>query len=86
MKVTATVRPGTQTPIDHKIFGNFIEHIEQCILGGICDPGHPLSDEKGIRRDVLEKCRELAPPILRFPGGTVIGIYHWEDHIGPVES
>jgi len=45
-----------------------------------------MSDENGIRRDVLEKCRELNPPILRFPGGTVIGIYHWEDHIGPVSQ
>ena len=75
-----------QTPIDRKIFGNFIEHIENCILGGIFDKDHPLSDENGIRTDVLEACRELAPPILRFPGGTVIGIYHWEDHVGPVSE
>lgn len=86
MNTKATVHPDKGTAIDKKIFGNFIEHIEHCILGGVCDPGHPLSDEKGIRRDVLEKCRELAPPVLRFPGGTVIGIYHWEDHIGPVEE
>ena len=72
--------------IDKKLFGNFIEHIENCILGGICDPESPLADSTGIRTDVLEKCKELAPPILRFPGGTVIGIYHWEDHVGPVEN
>lgn len=86
MNTNVRLAPGTGTVIDKKIFGSFIEHIEHCILNGICDPGHPLSDEKGIRQDVLEKCRELSPPILRFPGGTVIGIYHWEDHIGPVEN
>ena len=30
------------------------EHIENCILGGIYDAGNPLSDENGIRRDVVE--------------------------------
>lgn len=71
-------------PVDEKIFGSFIEHIENCILGGIYDADNPLSGADGIRPDVLEKCRELSPPILRFPGGTVMGIYHWQDHVGPV--
>lgn len=70
--------------IDKKLFGNFIEHIENCILGGIFDAENSRSNEQGIRLDVLEKCKELAPPILRFPGGTVIGIYHWQDHVGPL--
>ena len=73
-----------RNPVDEKIFGNFIEHIENCIQGGIYDAGHPLSDESGVRQDVLARCRELNPPILRFPGGTVMGIYHWQDHVGPV--
>lgn len=68
------------------IFGNFIEHIEDCIQGGIFDKGSSLSNEKGIRLDVLEKCKELSPTVVRFPGGTVMGIYHWEEHVGPVES
>ncbi len=72
--------------ISARLFGQFIEHIENCILGGIFDAESPLSDERGIRLDVLEKCKELAPPILRFPGGTVIGIYHWQDHVGPVSE
>lgn len=85
--MAVSVRIGAEkNRIDQKIFGNFIEHIQNCILGGIWDGGNPLSDPNGIRTDVLEKCRELAPPILRFPGGTVIGIYHWQDHVGPVEE
>ena len=82
IKINDTVK----NTIDEKIFGNFIEHIENCISGGIFDKDNPLSGDNGIRLDVLEKCKELAPPILRFPGGTVMGIYHWQDHVGPVEN
>ena len=74
-----------KTALDKRIFGNFIEHIENCILGGVFDKDNPLSDENGIRQDVLEKAKALAPTVLRFPGGTVMGIYHWEEYIGPVE-
>lgn len=77
---------GPGHPVSPLIFGNFLEHIETCIGGGVYDLGNPLSDEKGIRQDVLEKCKELGPTILRFPGGTVMGIYHWEDHVGPLGS
>lgn len=75
-----------KTALDTRIFGNFIEHIESCILGGVFDKDHPMSDENGIRLDVLEKVKELAPTVLRFPGGTVMGIYHWEDYVGPVDQ
>ena len=84
-KTELFLQPEKTAAIDDRIFGNFIEHIESCILGGICDVGNPLSDEKGIRQDVLEKCKALAPTVLRFPGGTVMGIYHWEDYVGPVD-
>ena len=86
MAIRVNISREERNPIDPKLFGSFIEHIENCILGGVFDGENPLSDKKGIRLDVLEKCRELAPPILRFPGGTVIGIYHWEDHVGPVSE
>lgn len=72
--------------IDKKIFGSFIEHIENCIEGGIVSVGNPLSNEFGIRTDVLAVCKELAPTVLRFPGGTVMGIYHWMDYVGPIQT
>ena len=75
-----------KTALDKRIFGNFIEHIENCILGGVFDKDNPLSDKNGIRQDVLSKAKALAPTVLRFPGGTVMGIYHWEEYIGPVET
>ena len=68
------------------VYGQFIEHLLNCIDGGIYDPSSPLSDDSGIRTDVLELAKALQPPILRFPGGTVMCLYHWEDAIGPLET
>ena len=71
------------TPISPLIFGQFIEFLGRSITGGIFEEGSPLSDEYGFRRDVLAKVLGLQPTILRFPGGTVTKIYHWQDGIGP---
>lgn len=65
------------------IFGQFIEYLGRCINGGIYEEGSPLSGENGFRKDVLQKVQNLNVPILRFPGGTVVKIYHWQDGIGP---
>jgi alpha-L-arabinofuranosidase len=64
------------------VYGQFIEHLGRCINGGLFEEGSPLSDGNGFRKDVLEKARRLAPPILRWPGGTFTKIYHWMDGIG----
>lgn len=76
----------TDVKINPFIFGHFIEFIENCIRGGVYDPGHPESDEGGIRQDVLEKAKGLRPTILRWPGGTFANIYHWMDAVGPIEE
>lgn len=72
--------------IDKRIFGSFIEDAENCLGRGLFWKNHPLADEKGIRQDAVALCKELAPTVLRFPGGTVMGIYHWQDYVGPVEQ
>ncbi len=69
--------------VDPKIFGHFTEHAFGNIYGGIYDPGSPLSDEDGQRRDVLELLRRAHTPLLRYPGGNFVSNYHWEDGIGP---
>lgn len=76
----------TGTQISPNIFGQFIEHLGTCIDGGIYDQSSPFSDKNGIRQDVLSLVRRLSPPVIRFPGGTVMCIYHWEDHVGPVDK
>ena len=65
------------------LFGQFIEYMGRDIEGGIYDPNSPLSDSNGIRQDVLEKAKELAPTMLRFPGGTFVKTFHWQDGVGP---
>ena len=72
--------------IDKMIYGNFVEHIGRCIYGGIYEPGSPLSDTKGFRKDVLKATQELNTTIVRWPGGNFVSGYHWEDGIGPVDK
>ena len=86
MTINVKIGKEKRNEINPMIFGNFLEHIQNCLVDGVFCENHPLSDETGIRQDVLEKCKELNPPIVRFPGGTVTNIYHWQDHIGPVNE
>lgn len=68
------------------IYGQFIEFLGRCIDQGIYYPGSPLSDPNGFRQDVREKVKGLQPPILRFPGGTMVKLYHWMDGVGAKEE
>lgn len=77
------VKTGEIQPL---IYGHFIEHLGRCVYGGIFDPGSPLADARGFRRDVLEAVKKIQCPILRWPGGNFASAYHWEDGIGPVEK
>lgn len=58
----------------------------RCIYGGIYDPGNPLSDENGFRKDVIEAMKELNVPVVRYPGGNFVATYHWLDGVGPREN
>lgn len=64
------------------IFGGFLEHFDKQIYGGVFEPGSPLSDEKGFRRDVLAALKELKVPIVRWPGGCYVSGYRWEAGVG----
>lgn len=57
----------------------------RCIYGGLYEPGSPLSDENGFRKDVIEALRELNMPVVRYPGGNFCATYHWMDGVGPKE-
>ena len=65
------------------LFGHFVEHFHRQVYGGIFEPGSPLSDERGFRTDVVDALRELAPPVVRWPGGCFVSSYHWLDGVGP---
>ncbi len=73
-------------PLDRRLFGSFLENLGRAIYGGIFDPGSPLSDNRGYRKDVLGQIRELGVPIIRYPGGNFVSGYNWLDGVGPLAN
>lgn len=69
--------------IDKRIYGSFIEHLGRAVYQGIYQPGSPLADEQGMRKDVIKLINKLNVPIVRYPGGNFVSGYHWEDGVGP---
>ena len=66
--------------IDPRIYGSFVEHLGRAVYGGIYEPGHPLADQQGFRRDVLEMVRKLNVPVVRYPGGNFVSGFNWNLH------
>lgn len=48
--------------IDRRIFSGFLEHLGRALYEAVYDPGNPLSDEHGFRRDVLDVMRPMRMP------------------------
>ena len=69
-------------PYSPMIFGGFIEHFHRQIYGGLFEPGSPLSDERGFRKDVIAAMKELRLSVVRWPGGCFASGYHWKDGVG----
>ncbi len=70
------------SPYSRMIFGGFLEHFDHQVYGGVFDPGSPLANEKGFRRDVLAALKELRTPVVRWPGGCFVSGYRWELGVG----
>lgn len=82
---TATVTidsAAPSVPYSRMLFGGFIEHFDGQIYGGLFEPGSPLSDQRGFRKDVIAALKELKLAIVRWPGGCFASGYHWKDGIG----
>lgn len=65
------------------IFGQFIEHFDNQVYGGLFDPESEFADEDGFRTDVIEALKEIKTPIVRWPGGCFVSSYHWLEGVGP---
>ena len=72
--------------VNKNIYGNFVEHLGRCVYGGIYDENSPLSNERGLRKDVMEAVKELNVSLTRYPGGNFVSNYHWKDGIGPKDQ
>ncbi|MBN1398427.1 MAG: alpha-N-arabinofuranosidase [Bacteroidetes bacterium] len=70
--------------ISKNIYGHFAEHLGRCIYGGFwVGENSSIPNTHGIRNDVIAAIREIAPPVIRWPGGCFADTYHWKDGIGP---
>jgi alpha-N-arabinofuranosidase len=79
-----TIDSGRQiAPIDHHLFGSFLEHLGRAIYEGIYDPKSKFADSNGFRTDVIKEVHDLGVPIVRYPGGNFVSGYHWLDGVGP---
>jgi len=86
LDATATVDPARARPFNRMIFGQFLEPFHRQVYGGAFDPGSPLADAAGFRLDVVEALRELRVPIVRWPGGSFVSGYHWQDGVGKTRT
>lgn len=73
--------------INKNIYGQFSEHLGNCIYGGIwVGENSSIPNTGGIRNDVIEALKKLNVPVLRWPGGCFADEYHWMDGIGPRQN
>jgi len=45
----------------------------------------PTDNLQGWRRDVVEAMKEVAPTVVRFPGGCFTSFFNWRNSVGPRE-
>lgn len=72
-----------RSDLDRRLLGAFLEHLGRAVYTGVYEPGSPLADERGFRRDVIAEVKGLGVPIMRYPGGNFVSGYHWQDGVGP---
>jgi alpha-N-arabinofuranosidase len=86
---TARATLGLAAPrpdFDRRLFGAFLEHLGRAVYTGVYEPGSPLADSRGFRKDTLKEVKELAVPIMRYPGGNFVSGYNWLDGVGPKKN
>jgi alpha-N-arabinofuranosidase len=72
-----------RSEMDRRLFGAFLEHLGRAVYTGVYEPGSPLADGKGFRKDVISEVKALEVPIMRYPGGNFVSGYNWLDGVGP---
>jgi alpha-N-arabinofuranosidase len=75
--------PRVGADFDRRVLGAFLEHLGRAVYTGVYQPGSALADAKGFRTDVVREVKEMAVPIIRYPGGNFVSGYNWLDGVGP---
>lgn len=69
--------------VSKHIHSVFFEYFGKVIYDGIwVGKDSAIANIDGIRKDVVEACRELSIGAMRWPGGCCADHYHWKDGIG----
>ncbi len=84
VEATVTLHAETPGPVyDRRIFTQFAEHLGNGIYGGLwVGPQSSIPNTRGFRNDVVAALKELAVPVVRWPGGCFADEYHWREGIG----
>jgi len=73
--------------INRNIYGQMVENCGNCLYPGLwVGEDSKIPNIRGMRKDVIEKFREIKTPIVRWPGGTPSEYYHWLDGVGPLDK
>lgn len=83
MKYKIIEKPKQEFRISPKIHSVFFEYFGRVIYDGIWvgrDSKIPNID--GIRKDVIDGCREIGVGAMRWPGGCCADHYHWKNGVG----
>jgi alpha-L-arabinofuranosidase len=75
-----------RSDMDRRLLGAFLEHLGRAVYTGVYEPGSPLADAKGFRKDVAAEVKGLGVPIMRYPGGNFVSGYNWLDGVGPKDK
>lgn len=71
-------RDAVVAPISPLVWGGLLEHLAECVYGGVWDPVRDCA-----RADVQAAIRALGVTMLRWPGGCFSSWYRWPDGVGP---
>lgn len=81
IKINCKMKKGKIQP---ELHGQFIEFLGNCINDGIwVGEKSSIPNYNGLRKDVVDALKKLAPPVIRWPGGCYADAYHWRDGVGP---
>jgi len=83
MQYNIVLKPKNDYRVSKNIHSTFFEYFGHVVYDGIWvgeDSDIPNID--GIRKDVIDGCRELELGTMRWPGGCCADHYHWKDGIG----
>lgn len=68
--------------VDPKIYGQFLSRRRWVVEDALFQPGHEDAGLDGIRQSVASAVTEMAPTVIRWPGGCTGTSYEWERGVG----